>query len=262
MLLSASVNSISSMPSPVYECERAFLKNIVVMKSSTLRHQLWFCHKENAVHGLHRDVVLHPLFVRLVYVGVAEEVTPGPIDMGLQLFSILVVLVDHDEIAVPRCISDCVGPCVHEDLFHDIKCSPPDRDLHSIKLSQLFTMAVACSIGSSVVPSGSEVQYPCTWKIQAKNRRNGKQKKKRLRKTRQKQFWEWTSQTHLVEKVFAFALSIQTCFFTLLCRSFLDALMPSSVVHHGTREMFDENTHDRLLKMIPSKLRGETEMKR
>ena len=79
------------------------------MKSSTLRHQVWFCHKENAVHGLHRDVVLHPLYVHLVYVGVAEEVTPGPIEMGLQLFSIPVVLVDHDEIAIPRCINDCVG---------------------------------------------------------------------------------------------------------------------------------------------------------
>ena len=36
MLDSASVNSISSMPSPVYQCRKAFLLNIAVNYSATL----------------------------------------------------------------------------------------------------------------------------------------------------------------------------------------------------------------------------------
>jgi phosphoglycerol transferase MdoB-like AlkP superfamily enzyme len=36
MLDSASVNSISSIPSPVYQCKKAFLLNIAVNYSATL----------------------------------------------------------------------------------------------------------------------------------------------------------------------------------------------------------------------------------
>ncbi|XP_040956991.1 uncharacterized protein [Gossypium hirsutum] len=36
MLLSASVNSISSIPSPVYQCKKAFLLNMAVNCSLTL----------------------------------------------------------------------------------------------------------------------------------------------------------------------------------------------------------------------------------
>ncbi|CAM0881007.1 unnamed protein product [Alopecurus aequalis] len=41
MLLSASVNSISSMPSPVYQCKKAFLLNIAVNCSLTRRNISW-----------------------------------------------------------------------------------------------------------------------------------------------------------------------------------------------------------------------------
>ncbi|XP_047092660.1 uncharacterized protein LOC124704450 [Lolium rigidum] len=41
MLLSASVNSISSMPSPVYQCKKAFLLNMAVNCSLTLRNISW-----------------------------------------------------------------------------------------------------------------------------------------------------------------------------------------------------------------------------
>uniref|UniRef100_A0A2P2R2Q6 Uncharacterized protein n=1 Tax=Rhizophora mucronata TaxID=61149 RepID=A0A2P2R2Q6_RHIMU len=38
MLLSASVNSISSIPSPVYQCKKAFLLNMAVNCSLTRRN--------------------------------------------------------------------------------------------------------------------------------------------------------------------------------------------------------------------------------
>ncbi|PON86428.1 hypothetical protein TorRG33x02_177690, partial [Trema orientale] len=41
MLLSASVNSISSMPSPVYQCKKAFLRNMAVNCSLTRRNISW-----------------------------------------------------------------------------------------------------------------------------------------------------------------------------------------------------------------------------
>ncbi|KAF2603105.1 hypothetical protein F2Q70_00025100 [Brassica cretica] len=41
MLLSASVNSISSIPSPVYQCKKAFLLNIAVNCSLTLLNISW-----------------------------------------------------------------------------------------------------------------------------------------------------------------------------------------------------------------------------
>ncbi|CAM0909358.1 unnamed protein product [Alopecurus aequalis] len=41
MLLSASVNSISSMPSPVYQCKKAFLLNMAVNCSLTRRNISW-----------------------------------------------------------------------------------------------------------------------------------------------------------------------------------------------------------------------------
>nr|GMC98516.1 protein TUB21 [Ipomoea batatas] len=41
MLLSASVNSISSIPSPVYQCKKAFLRNMAVNCSLTLRNISW-----------------------------------------------------------------------------------------------------------------------------------------------------------------------------------------------------------------------------
>ncbi|XP_074579117.1 uncharacterized protein LOC141835641 [Curcuma longa] len=41
MLLSASVNSISSIPSPVYQCKKAFLLNMAVNCSLTLRNISW-----------------------------------------------------------------------------------------------------------------------------------------------------------------------------------------------------------------------------
>ncbi|XP_043724437.1 uncharacterized protein LOC122671343 [Telopea speciosissima] len=41
MLLSASVNSISSIPSHVYQCKKAFLWNIAVNCSLTLRNISW-----------------------------------------------------------------------------------------------------------------------------------------------------------------------------------------------------------------------------
>nr|GMD73330.1 protein TUB21 [Ipomoea batatas] len=41
MLLSASVNSISSIPSPVYQCKKAFLLNIAVNCSLTRRNISW-----------------------------------------------------------------------------------------------------------------------------------------------------------------------------------------------------------------------------
>ena len=41
MLDSASVNSISSIPSPVYQCKKAFLLNIAVNCSATLLNISW-----------------------------------------------------------------------------------------------------------------------------------------------------------------------------------------------------------------------------
>jgi len=41
MLDSASVNSISSIPSPVYQCKKAFLLNIAVNYSATLLNISW-----------------------------------------------------------------------------------------------------------------------------------------------------------------------------------------------------------------------------
>nr|GMC80763.1 protein TUB21 [Ipomoea batatas]GME20962.1 protein TUB21 [Ipomoea batatas] len=41
MLLSASVNSISSIPSPVYQCKKAFLRNMAVNCSLTLLNISW-----------------------------------------------------------------------------------------------------------------------------------------------------------------------------------------------------------------------------
>ncbi|PKI32271.1 hypothetical protein CRG98_047357 [Punica granatum] len=41
MLLSASVNSISSIPSPVYQCKKAFLLNIAVNCSLTRLNISW-----------------------------------------------------------------------------------------------------------------------------------------------------------------------------------------------------------------------------
>ncbi|PKI41205.1 hypothetical protein CRG98_038421 [Punica granatum] len=41
MLLSASVNSISSIPSPVYQCKKAFLLNMAVNCSLTLLNISW-----------------------------------------------------------------------------------------------------------------------------------------------------------------------------------------------------------------------------
>merc|ERR1719346_981705 len=41
MLLSASVNSISSMPSPVYQCKKAFRRNIAVNCSATRLNMSW-----------------------------------------------------------------------------------------------------------------------------------------------------------------------------------------------------------------------------
>ncbi|CAA7403382.1 unnamed protein product [Spirodela intermedia] len=41
MLLSASVNSISSIPSPVYQCKKAFLRNMAVNCSLTRRNISW-----------------------------------------------------------------------------------------------------------------------------------------------------------------------------------------------------------------------------
>uniref|UniRef100_A0A6N2LIJ6 Uncharacterized protein n=1 Tax=Salix viminalis TaxID=40686 RepID=A0A6N2LIJ6_SALVM len=41
MLLSASVNSISSMPSPVYQCKKAFLLNMAVNCSLTRLNISW-----------------------------------------------------------------------------------------------------------------------------------------------------------------------------------------------------------------------------
>merc|ERR1740129_2296440 len=41
MLLSASVNSISSIPSPVYQCRNAFLRNMAVKNSATRLNISW-----------------------------------------------------------------------------------------------------------------------------------------------------------------------------------------------------------------------------
>ncbi|KAI8123627.1 hypothetical protein CVS40_5681 [Lucilia cuprina] len=41
MLLSASVNSISSIPSPVYQCKKAFLRNIAVNCSEIRLKSSW-----------------------------------------------------------------------------------------------------------------------------------------------------------------------------------------------------------------------------
>ena len=41
MLLSASVNSISSLPSPVYQCKNAFTQNIAVKYSATRLSISW-----------------------------------------------------------------------------------------------------------------------------------------------------------------------------------------------------------------------------
>lgn len=41
MFDSASVNSISSMPSPVYQCKNAFLLNMAVNYSATLLNISW-----------------------------------------------------------------------------------------------------------------------------------------------------------------------------------------------------------------------------
>ena len=41
MLLSASVNSISSLPSPVYQCKNAFTRNIAVQCSATQLRVSW-----------------------------------------------------------------------------------------------------------------------------------------------------------------------------------------------------------------------------
>merc|ERR1711865_363220 len=41
MLLSASVNSISSMPSPVYQCRKALRRNMAVKNSATRLNISW-----------------------------------------------------------------------------------------------------------------------------------------------------------------------------------------------------------------------------
>ncbi len=45
MLLSASVNSISSMPSPVYQCKKAFRLNMAVNCSEIRLKSSWKCQR-------------------------------------------------------------------------------------------------------------------------------------------------------------------------------------------------------------------------